>query len=388
MVIVAALGVAIACDLARRGLARDVIPDLADPADRAGRRLDGPPGAGGRRRGDAAADRGAGGRARGQGDPRLDDDRDGVRRRRVRVGVGAGRRAPARSRRASSGARAELPPNVRVYRRAGGVDHRLGVRVRADRSGARVVAAGDAAVPGGRAPPGARRDPGRRRGGVRRRRPARRCAIDVKPRELRERGLAFTDVRRGVAAGVRAAPARRPSGVARVSLAPICEALPIGAPRRRRRRRRRVRCATSRWCARPRTCRPGSPTSAGVRAVGGIVIAQARRRHRGARRRGQARRSRARRASCRTAPPIRSGSIRARPPTCTSRPPTTARTWRRACARTLLRALGEEVGVVVLVILMFLLHARSALVPLATLPVVAAADVRRDVAARACRRRS
>ena len=38
--------------------------------------------------------------------------------------------------------------------------------------------------------------------------------------------------------------------------------------------------------------------------------------------------------------------------------------------KTLLRALGEEVGVVVLVILMFLLHARSALVPLATLPVV------------------
>jgi Cu(I)/Ag(I) efflux system membrane protein CusA/SilA len=37
---------------------------------------------------------------------------------------------------------------------------------------------------------------------------------------------------------------------------------------------------------------------------------------------------------------------------------------------TLLRALGEEVGVVVLVILMFLLHVRSALVPLATLPVV------------------
>src|SRR5262249_55808970 len=37
---------------------------------------------------------------------------------------------------------------------------------------------------------------------------------------------------------------------------------------------------------------------------------------------------------------------------------------------TLLRALGEEVAVVVLVILIFLLHARSALVPLATLPVV------------------
>jgi Cu(I)/Ag(I) efflux system membrane protein CusA/SilA len=38
--------------------------------------------------------------------------------------------------------------------------------------------------------------------------------------------------------------------------------------------------------------------------------------------------------------------------------------------RTLLRALAEEVGVVVLVILMFLLHGRSALVPLVTLPLV------------------
>ena len=38
--------------------------------------------------------------------------------------------------------------------------------------------------------------------------------------------------------------------------------------------------------------------------------------------------------------------------------------------RTLLRALGQEVAVVGLVILVFLLHARSALVPLATLPVV------------------
>jgi Cu(I)/Ag(I) efflux system membrane protein CusA/SilA len=37
---------------------------------------------------------------------------------------------------------------------------------------------------------------------------------------------------------------------------------------------------------------------------------------------------------------------------------------------TLLRALAEEVGVVVLVILMFLLHARSALVPALTLPIV------------------
>jgi copper/silver efflux system protein len=38
--------------------------------------------------------------------------------------------------------------------------------------------------------------------------------------------------------------------------------------------------------------------------------------------------------------------------------------------RTLLRALGEEIAVVVLVILMFLLHLRSALVPLTTLPLV------------------
>jgi Cu(I)/Ag(I) efflux system membrane protein CusA/SilA len=38
--------------------------------------------------------------------------------------------------------------------------------------------------------------------------------------------------------------------------------------------------------------------------------------------------------------------------------------------KTLLRALAEEVGVVVLVVLVFLLHARSALVPLCTLPLV------------------
>ena len=37
---------------------------------------------------------------------------------------------------------------------------------------------------------------------------------------------------------------------------------------------------------------------------------------------------------------------------------------------TLLRALGEEIGMVVLVILIFLLHGRSALVPMATLPLV------------------
>jgi Cu(I)/Ag(I) efflux system membrane protein CusA/SilA len=38
--------------------------------------------------------------------------------------------------------------------------------------------------------------------------------------------------------------------------------------------------------------------------------------------------------------------------------------------RTLLRAVGEEIAVVVLVVLMFLLHGRSALVPMATLPLV------------------
>ena len=38
--------------------------------------------------------------------------------------------------------------------------------------------------------------------------------------------------------------------------------------------------------------------------------------------------------------------------------------------QTLLRAVGEEVAVVVLVVLMFLLHGRSALVPMVTLPLV------------------
>ncbi|HZU83416.1 MAG TPA: efflux RND transporter permease subunit [Polyangiaceae bacterium] len=40
--------------------------------------------------------------------------------------------------------------------------------------------------------------------------------------------------------------------------------------------------------------------------------------------------------------------------------------------RTLLRALGEEIGIVVLVIVVFLLHGRSAVVPLVTLPIVVA----------------
>ena len=49
---------------------------------------------------------------------------------------------------------------------------------------------------------------------------------------------------------------------------------------------------------------------------------------------------------------------------------TTVRSWRARVEHTLLRALAEEVAVVALVVLLFLLHGRSALVPLVTLPLV------------------
>ena len=49
---------------------------------------------------------------------------------------------------------------------------------------------------------------------------------------------------------------------------------------------------------------------------------------------------------------------------------TIVRSWRDGSRRTLLRAVAEEVAVVALVVLMFLLHGRSALVPMLTLPLV------------------
>ena len=216
-----------------------------------------------------------------------------------------------------------------------------------------------APVPGGRAPPGAGRDPGRRRGRLGRRRSS--AGADRRQAARAARARPGVHRRRcGAAARVRR-PAR-PGARRRRARSPISR-------RCRARRRRRCACATSRWCALTEDMPTGLADLAGRPRGGGYRHCPARREHRDARRPGQAH---DRPRGAQAAPPRRgSGAARLR------------RRRRRprldhlrslgpgdARARTLLRALGEEIGVVVLVILMFLLHARSALVPLVTLPFV------------------
>ena len=184
--------------------------------------------------------------------------------------------------------------------------------------------------------------------------------IDVKPRELRERGLAFSDVRDALAPIFAAG-----HGVAAASL-PDLEALPVpwspaGAPM--------VRIGDVALVRQTEDMQTGLADLAGVRAVGGIVIAErdadiaalvaavkqtiAREAHK---------------LPHRAADPARLDSGAAADIHVTT-------TYDRSdlatrVRATLLRALGEEVAMVVLVIVIFLLSARSALVPLATLPVV------------------
>jgi Cu(I)/Ag(I) efflux system membrane protein CusA/SilA len=195
----------------------------------------------------------------------------------------------------------------------------------------------------------------------------RQVRIDLKPRELRERGIAFTDV----------VLALRPlfataDGVSRSSMAdleavavgPGAQHEPPGLPGQEPARIRDI--ASVRLTEDMPT---GMADVAGVRAVGGIVVAR-----RDANlaalveevKRTIARESR--KLPHRAADPERldSGAAAAvRVSTTYDRVDLATRV-----RRTLLRALGEEVAVVVLVILVFLLHARSAFVPLVTLPVV------------------
>ncbi len=188
----------------------------------------------------------------------------------------------------------------------------------------------------------------------------RQVRVDLKPREMRERGLAFTDVVSALR-GLLAAP----GGVAKVSLAEL-QRLPVtgGAPGSRTTLVRDV--ATVRLTD---DMPPGMADVAGVRAVGGIVVA--RRDANLAAVVEQVKQTIAR--ECRALP-----RRAADPERLDSGAPAeihVAATYDRVdlvsrVRGTLLRALGEEVAVVVLVILVFLLHPRSALVPLATLPVV------------------
>jgi len=187
----------------------------------------------------------------------------------------------------------------------------------------------------------------------------RQVRVEVKPRELRERALAFTDV----VAALRSVAGKKDATAARVSLADLESAQIVV------RGKDPVRMGDVASIRLTEDMPTGMADLAGVKAVGGIVIAR-----RDANletlveevKRTIARESK--KLPHRAADPARMDSGAAadvRVSTSYDRVDLARRS-----RHTLLRALGEEVGVVVLVILVFLLHARSALVPLVTLPVV------------------
>ena len=359
-VIVVSLLVAIGCDLARRRLSRDVIPDLADPqialvADWMGHpapevaasvtqplteALAGVPG--------SKAIRGSTMTGMAYVDV-VFESASGL--------DAAHREIAARVERT----RAQLPPNVRIYlgptaSTTGWVfEYALTDRARVSslldmrRFQDDVLKPALAAVPGVAEIASVGGD-------------LRQVRIDLKPREMRERGLAYTDVLAAVRPVFQAPGSGLATGVARVSTADL-EALPIvvGSETIRLRDVALVREVED--------MQTGLADMGGVRAVGGIVIAK-----RGADiaaltdevKRIIARE--ARKLPHRAADPERlDAGIAADVHVSTAYDRSDLATRVR---KTLLRALGEEVGVVVLVILLFLLHARSAFIPLATLPVV------------------
>jgi Cu(I)/Ag(I) efflux system membrane protein CusA/SilA len=184
--------------------------------------------------------------------------------------------------------------------------------------------------------------------------------IDVKPRELRERGLAFTDVNATLAPLFAAG-----DGVARTSL-PELEALPV---RNSPPDQPPVRIGDVALARLTEDMPTGLADLGGVHAVGGIVIAR-------------------RNADIAALVEAVKQTIAREARKLPHRPADRARLDSGAAAdihvvttydrsqlatrvrATLLRALGEEVGMVVLVLLVFLLSVRGAVVPLATLPVV------------------
>ncbi len=182
----------------------------------------------------------------------------------------------------------------------------------------------------------------------------RQVRIDVKPAELRARGLAFTDVLDALEPIFAA-----DQGFAQASLADL-RAVPVGA---------RARVGDVALVRLAEEMPPGLTDFNSVKAVGGIVIARRDADLSALTEAVKATLARAcRQLPHRAADPARldSGAMA---------DVHVAVAYDRAelahrVRRTLLGALGEEVTVVVLVILMFLLSARSALVPLATLPVV------------------
>jgi len=186
----------------------------------------------------------------------------------------------------------------------------------------------------------------------------RQIRVDVKPGELRERGLAFSDV---VSAIRGALPAG--SGLAKMSPSDI-EAIPVGTVAAARPRIRDVALVRL-----TKDMPNGMADVAGVPAVGGIVIARPdadidRLLEEVKRRLAEE----CRRLPHRAADPERLDSGAAADVH-------VAVTYDRAelasrVRHTLFRALREEIAAVVLVILMFLLHPRSTLIPLVTLPFI------------------
>jgi Cu(I)/Ag(I) efflux system membrane protein CusA/SilA len=191
----------------------------------------------------------------------------------------------------------------------------------------------------------------------------RQVRVDVKPRPLRERGLAFTDVLAALrSVFVNVGGSRGP---ARASLGAL-EALPVGAPGAATTPARLGDVALVRLTE---DMPSGIADLAGARAVGGIVVA---------------RRDADLPAMIAAVKATLTRACRQLP----HRPADPERLDSGAAADvhvsvvydrqdlitrvhgTLVRALAEEIAVVAAVILIFLLHGRSALVPLATLPVV------------------
>ena len=245
-------------------------------------------------------------------------------------------------------------------RRPGGVEHRLGVRIRAHRSRAGVVAAGHAAhsrrtccKPALSAIPGVAEVA--TVGGE-----VQEVRVDVKARLLRDQGLAFSDVIGGAACRWCNGKDGAVSKATPNDIADIMVTGGDGAP---------VRLGDVALVRLAEDMPTGMADVAGSRAVGGIIIA--RRDANIAELVAQAKTviaREARKLPHRAADPEREDSGAAADVH-------VATTYDRAelatrVRSTLLRALAEEVAVVVLVILLFLLHGRSALVPLVTLPVV------------------
>ena len=362
-VIIVALAAAVGGDLARRGLARDVVPDLADPqialvADWMGHPAPEVAAAVAKPLTTALADVPGAKAIRAStmtGMAYVDvvfASADGL--------DAAHREIEARVERT----RASLPANVRIYlgptaSTTGWVfEYALTDRARVSSSlemrrfQEDVLKPAIAAIPGVAEVASVGGD-------------LRQVRIDLKPREIRDRGLAFTDVTAALRPVFAASGPGLAKGVARASIADL-EALPIAGAAATA---SPVHLRDVALVREVEDMQTGLADMGGVRAVGGIVIAK-----RDANvtaltdevKRVIARE--ARKLPHREADPERLDSGVAADvhvSTAYDRSDLAGRV-----KKTLLRALGEEVGVVVLIILLFLLHVRSALVPLATLPVV------------------